>query len=224
MTERTDGVSALQLQRELGLGSYETAWSLMHRWRRVMALEVRPRLRGEVELGALAVDVVERSGRPFENGSMTVILAARFAAHGRDEVRVAAVPDLTDLQVADFVARSIDAGAALRPTIAFTRRRVDDRRVQPTFARARPRDALPVSSRTLPRLAEYLEHLLAGTLHHGVSSGHLAYYLDEFAFRVNEPAGASRSRYVRLLELAAGADPAPFRDLVGGTADVLAGW
>jgi hypothetical protein len=221
MSERPNGVSALQLQHELALGSYETAWSLLHRLRRVMALESWPKLRGEVELGAIAVDVVERGGESFENGSMTVILAARRPTRAAsDDVRVAAVPDLSTLQVADFVARSIDSGAALLPTLLFAQHRAE-LRTAPRFLRAGPRDG--VESRALVDLAQRLERWLVGTLHHGVSAGHLPYYLDEFVFRVNQPAYRTPGgRYGRLLTLAARADPAPFRDLVGGTTDVFA--
>ena len=39
LTGTKHGVSALGLQRVIGLGSYETAWSLLHKFRRAM---VRP--------------------------------------------------------------------------------------------------------------------------------------------------------------------------------------
>src|SRR6266545_7632048 len=45
------GVSALRLQRALELGSYETAWMILHRLRRAMVRSGRPRLDGVVEVG-----------------------------------------------------------------------------------------------------------------------------------------------------------------------------
>jgi len=36
VTEESGGVSALSLQRALGLGSYETAWAMLHKLRRAM--------------------------------------------------------------------------------------------------------------------------------------------------------------------------------------------
>src|ERR671931_123670 len=45
------GVSARRLQLDLGLGSYETAWTMLHRFRRAMVRSGRPRLIGLVEAG-----------------------------------------------------------------------------------------------------------------------------------------------------------------------------
>src|SRR5712692_1806405 len=49
------GVSALSLQRLLGLGSYETAWALLHKLRRAMVRPGRDRLGGEVEVDETAI-------------------------------------------------------------------------------------------------------------------------------------------------------------------------
>jgi hypothetical protein len=41
------GVSALLLQRQLGLGNYETAWMMLHKFRRATVNASREPLRGE---------------------------------------------------------------------------------------------------------------------------------------------------------------------------------
>ena len=45
-----DGVSALSLQRALGMGSYQTAWAMLHRLRSVLVRPGRDRLAGTVEV------------------------------------------------------------------------------------------------------------------------------------------------------------------------------
>jgi len=50
ITGSKSGISALGLQRILGLGSYETAWSLLHKLRRAMIRPGRERLAGKVEV------------------------------------------------------------------------------------------------------------------------------------------------------------------------------
>jgi hypothetical protein len=45
----TPGMSALQLQRQLGLGSYKTAWFMLHRLRRGMVNDTRIPLAGTIE-------------------------------------------------------------------------------------------------------------------------------------------------------------------------------
>ena len=50
MTSQKNGISALGLQRVLGLGSYKTAWMLLHKLRRAMVRPGRDRLQGTVEV------------------------------------------------------------------------------------------------------------------------------------------------------------------------------
>ena len=50
VTTQKNGVSALGLQRVLGLGSYQTAWAWLHKLRRAMVRPGRDRLTGEVEV------------------------------------------------------------------------------------------------------------------------------------------------------------------------------
>ena len=49
VTSQKNGVSALGLQRALGLGSYETSWAWLHKLRRAMVRPGRDRLAGEIE-------------------------------------------------------------------------------------------------------------------------------------------------------------------------------
>jgi len=44
------GISALQLQRQLGISRYETAWTILHKLRRSMVAPAREPLTGEVEV------------------------------------------------------------------------------------------------------------------------------------------------------------------------------
>src|SRR5258706_2875770 len=50
VTTQKNGASALGLQRVLGLGSYKTAWTWLHKLRRAMVRPGRDRLRGRVEV------------------------------------------------------------------------------------------------------------------------------------------------------------------------------
>ena len=50
ITSQKNGVSALGLQRVLGLGSYRTAWLMLHKLRQAMVRPGREKLCGEVEV------------------------------------------------------------------------------------------------------------------------------------------------------------------------------
>ena len=64
LTSQKQGVSALGLQRVLGLGSYQTAWTMLHRFRRAMVRPDRERLKGLVEVDETYVAITDRQ-RPL---------------------------------------------------------------------------------------------------------------------------------------------------------------
>ena len=60
LTNQKQGVSALGLQRVLGLGSYATAWTMLHRFRRAMVRPDRDRLKGVVEVDETYLAITDR--------------------------------------------------------------------------------------------------------------------------------------------------------------------
>src|ERR1019366_7798786 len=60
LTNQKHGVSALGLQRVLGLGGYETAWAMLHRFRRAMVRPGRERLKGQVEVDETYLAISDR--------------------------------------------------------------------------------------------------------------------------------------------------------------------
>ena len=92
-TSQKNGVSALSLQRVLGLGSYETAWTWLHKLRRAMVRPGRDRLAGNVEVDETYVGGPEEGvrGRETETKAIVVIAAEPgFAVTGHTrEIRKA---------------------------------------------------------------------------------------------------------------------------------------
>src|SRR5918911_1530469 len=62
VTTCTPGFSAVQLQRQLGLARYETAWTMLHKLRRAMLRPERDRLSGVVEVDEAYVGGLEAGG------------------------------------------------------------------------------------------------------------------------------------------------------------------
>lgn len=60
VTNQKLGVSALGLQRVLGLGSYQTAWTMLHRFRRAMVRPEREKLHGLVEADETYLAITDR--------------------------------------------------------------------------------------------------------------------------------------------------------------------
>ena len=62
MVSQKNGASALGLQRVLGLGSYRTAWTWLHKLRRAMVRPGRDRVSEEVEVDETLVGGLEAGG------------------------------------------------------------------------------------------------------------------------------------------------------------------
>ena len=79
VTIQKNGISALGLQRALGLGSYQTAWTWLHKLRRAMVRPGRDCLSGEIEVDETYVGGAEegKRGRGAEN-KVIVAVAAKW--------------------------------------------------------------------------------------------------------------------------------------------------
>jgi hypothetical protein len=94
VTSQKNGASALGLQRVLGLASYETAWTWLHKLRRAMVRPDRDRLSGWIEVDETLVGGAEEgvSGRQTV-GKSWVVIAAQADGAGIGRIRMRMVPD-----------------------------------------------------------------------------------------------------------------------------------
>jgi transposase-like protein len=181
------GISALQLQRQLGISRYETAWALLHKLRRAMVAPERGPLMGEVEvdegyLGGRDTDLRGGRQRP---GKPVVGVAVEIRGSGSGRLRLRALPDASADSLTSFVRSSVAAGAIVHTDGWAGYMRLGaagfDHRPRTQHARFPDREwVLPRAHRALSNLKTWLQ----GT-HHGVSPKHLQVYLDEFVFRHN---------------------------------------
>ena len=97
MTSQKQGVSALGLWRVLGLGSYQTAWAMLHRFRVAMVRPGRERLSGLVEVDEGYVGGVEGGvdGRQTDTKSIVAIAVEIKSPRGFVRIRLQSVPDVT---------------------------------------------------------------------------------------------------------------------------------
>lgn len=207
-------LTARELERQLELANYETAWSMLQRLRHVMQEPVRARLHGEIEVGVAAIGARERPGGPTRRNGEAIVLGAveRRTRPGRPRaLRLRAVPFLSVRQVNDFVEGTVAPGA----------RAVFDPSSGPPIARGR--EALvvePGATRVIGRVLAELGRSIREVLHAAVSHEHLAYYLDEFAFRSTwyDPVAPGRA-FLELLRRALCSEPIALATLTGGSAD-----
>jgi len=199
------GVSARQLTRALDLGSYETAWTMLHRFRRAMVRSGRPRLEGRVELGTL-----DALGRPDPAGAAGGVVAA-IALEDRGEtpgrVRMQRLPSPDAGGLAAFAGRVVEPGTLIRA--------VRLERWWPLAELGFSTERAPVLTH-LPAVERALAGWLRGTHQGATSPAQLDWYLDEFTFRFNRRASTHRGLlFYRLLEEAVVTPPVPYRRVVG---------
>jgi hypothetical protein len=183
----TPGISAKQLQRQLGLSRYETAWLMLHKLRRAMVAPERESLKGEVEIdeGFVGGTRSERRGGRDPVGKVLVAVAIEIRDRGSGRLRLAVLPDASGASLGAFVTDNVEAGSIVRTDgwvgyKPLTRLGYGHR---PVIQHARRPDyqvVLPRAHRTLSNLKTWMQ----GT-HRSASPKHLQVYLDEFVFPHN---------------------------------------
>jgi hypothetical protein len=121
LTNQKQGVSALGLQRVLGLGSYQTAWTMLHRFRRAMVRPDRDRLKGQVEVDETYLAITDREepvspvGRKNKTTKVLVVLAVELLQpRGFGRIRLRRIDNDSEACVVPFVQASIEPGARHR--------------------------------------------------------------------------------------------------------------
>lgn len=208
------GISAKQLQRQLGLTRYETAWLILQKLRRAMVAPEREPLKAEVEVDDFYLGGVEEGHKGRGLGAKKTLcgVAVEVRGRGSGRVRLGVVGDASGRSLGAFVRRTTAAGAivhtdAWRGYRPLGRLGFDHR---PRSQRA----GGPGSEPYLPRAHRAISNLKAwlhGT-HRGVSPGHLQVYLDEFTFRHNRRANPMAA-FQTLLGLAGLHEPTTYRQI-----------
>jgi transposase-like protein len=186
VTTHTPGLSALQLQRQLGIDSYETAWALLHKLRRAMVSPDREALKEKVEVDEVFIGGPEaglKGGRQLVD-KVLVVAAVEVRGKTSGRVRLQVVPDSSALSLTGFVAVNVQRGAVVLTdggrAYAPLRRMGYRHRPKTQGDPERAAKILPRVHRVFGNLQTWLQ----GT-HHGVGTEHLQAYLDEFTFRFN---------------------------------------
>lgn len=215
MTGQKTGASALAVQRILGLGSYVTAWTWLHKLRRAMVAPERERLRGEVEIDETFIGSPEpgRHGRRMINKTM-VVVAAEKNGRGIGRIRMRRIIDGSAKSIHPFIRETIEPRSVLLTDDWQGYAGMDGyRRVIIQIAHSGKK-----ASEMMPRVHQVtslLKRWLMGTHHGAVSHEHLDYYLDEFTFRFNRRTSASRGKlFYRLMQNAVRVSPAPYRSMI----------
>lgn len=214
------GTNALGLQRVLGLGSYHTAWTWLHKLRCAMVRPGRDRLSGTVD-GDETYIGGEKPGKRGRGaaGKVLVVVMVEVTDGKIGRIRLSRVPDASAGSLGGAVTENVEPGSAVRTDgwrgyqglsqIGYTHEVI--------------RDTADVGKNLLPRVnrvVALLKRWLLGTYQGGVHRSHLDYYLDEFTFRFNRRTSRSRGKlFYRLVQQAVAIAPVPAKQIQRGIVD-----
>lgn len=217
LTSQKHGISALGLKRVLGLGSYQTAWAMLHRYRAAMVRPGRERLGGEVEVDETYVGGEEPGAHGRGTSKAIVLIAAEVREpRGLGRIRAQRAPDLSAAALVPFVCDVVEPGGTVQTDGWHSYRAIADHgyRHERTVVSASS-DPAHVVMPAVHRVASLLKRWLLGTHQGAVGPEHLDAYLNEFTFRFNRRASRRRGLlFYRLLEQAVLTGPIAYRELV----------
>jgi len=207
------GISAKQLQRQLALSRYETAWLILQKLRRAMIAPERERLTGEVEIDEFFLGGHEdhlKGGR--QHGKKALIGAAiEVRGQGSGRLRLQVLPNSQAKMLEAFTTATTAPGAIVHTDGLFSYNGLPKLGYE---HRPRKVASVPKDEQLLPRAHRAISNLKAwmhGT-HRGVSDEHLPVYLDEYVFRHNRR-GTPMAAFQTLLGLSALHDPTTYAQI-----------
>ena len=211
------GVSALALKGILGLGSYKTAWTCLHKLRRAMVRPGRDRLSGVVEVDEILIGGLHKGAKGRGTFKKAVVLVAVEDKEGQNigRIRLAHIANASHASIVEALKEMIEPGSVVRTDkwqgyAGLTRDGYDHVTIG--------KETAPDQENLTPlvhRIASLLKRWLLNTHQGGVQHSHLAYYLDEFVFRFNRRSSRSRGLlFYRLVQNGLAAPPSPASRLV----------
>lgn len=215
VTSQKTGASALGLQRILGLGSYETAWTWLHKLRRAMVRPDRDKLSGKIEVDETYVGG-EKPGKRGRGalGKSLVMIAAEIDGSRIGRIRLRRVPDASAESLEEAVRQAAVPGSMICTDGWKSYRGLNSL----GYIHEVVRHTEAVGDKLLPychRVAALLKRWMEGTHQGAISHEHLDYYLDEFTFRFNRRTSRYRGKlFYRLLQQAIAVDPVSYSFLI----------
>jgi len=176
VTTHTPGMSALQFQRQVGIPTYETAFTMLHKLRAAMVRQGRDKLSGLVEVDETYVGG-KKPGKTGRGAEGKVIVAGAVDIRGKNanRVRLKVIPNVTQETLTNFVKDNAEEGSTIR---------TDDWMGYNKLELAGYRHEIDLGLVHIHRVFSNFKTWLLGT-HHGVSPQHLQAYLNEYTFRFN---------------------------------------
>ena len=207
VTTQKTGASAMGLQRVLGLKSYTTAWTWLHKIRTAMVNPNRTKLSGTVEVDECYIGGEEndgKRGRGTENKTLVVLGVELLEGKNQlGRIRMKVVPCASAESLQGFITENVEPGSTVITDgwsgYSSLSKKGYLHMIPKKFEVADEENLLP----HVHMIISLLKRWLLGTHQGAVQEMHLQAYLDEYVFRFNRRKSANRGLlFYRLLESA----------------------
>lgn len=198
------GVNALGLQKELGLGSYHTAWNWLHKLRYAMVRPGRDALSGTIEVDDAYLGSPKLSSKKLRQPmDKAVLLIAVERDNGRiGRIRLCQIPNANTATMNKVIPTIIEPGSTVitdgwsgyqeLQSLGYKHKVL-------TYKQEGKENLLPGAN----LIVSLLRRWLMGTHQGAVRRSHLDYYLDEFVFRFNRRKSQARGKlFYRMIQQA----------------------
>lgn len=211
-----NGVSAKGLQKILGLGSYRTSWTWLHKFRRLMVFSGRTKLQGTVEVDEVMIGgkTSGKRGRGAEGKSL-IAVAVEVQGRKTGRVRMAKIPDASSDCLNTFIENNIEQSSTIVTDGWKSYNNLVNmgylHKIQKAVINDEDEEVLP----NVHRIASLLKRWLLGTHQSYLNKNKLEYYLDEYVFRYNRRTSTSRGLlFLRLIEQAVITEPVSYKKII----------
>ena len=217
MATHSNGISALQLQHQLALGSYKTAWLLCAKLRASMVAPERNPLYGLVEVDETEIACRSKNDPPAGGGGRShqgkILVVGAVEVHdggiGPGRIRLQEVPDYSAASLHPVLAANLVSGATAKTDGWSGYPGAPGVNHDPhTVGKMAAHIVLPWTHRVFSNLKTW-----ALGVYHGLRREHFQSYLDEFVFRFNRRRHRQAS-FRSLLGIAAGHAPLTYKMLI----------
>jgi transposase-like protein len=219
VTSQKDGVSALGLKRVLGLGSYQIAWTWLHKLRSAMVRPDIEQLRGQIEVNETYIGgsaTGGKRGRGSTSKTIVVVAIEALSPKGFGRVRMRRIPDVSGDSLGPFVNEVVEKGSEILTDGWGGYNELSRYGYQHEKAvLSGTEDPAHVSMPGVHRVSALLKRWLLSTHQGSVSGKHLEHYLDKYTFRFNRSTSRSRGLlFYRLIEQAVMTAPSSYRRII----------
>ncbi len=214
VTNQKNGISALGLQRALGIGGYHTAWEWLYKLRHAMIRPGRDRISGIIEVDEMYIGGKKTGGKRGRGaeGKILVVIAAQIDGKRIGRIRFKCIPDASGNSLNTAIKETVEPGSTVITDGWEGYSKVETLGYTHKIAKKTGY----VGENLLPKcnmVASLFKRWLLGT--HQGRVQHIDYYLDEFTFRFNRRTSKSRGMlFFRLVQQAVMIDPIHYKNLV----------